>query len=297
MGGTLPISNGMEKKKILVIEDDSVLRDVLITKLTKTGYIVSGAEDGEVAMEAMRKEKPNLILLDILMPKKDGMQVMEEMHADEALKNIPIIVVSNSGQPVEIDRAKKLGARDFLIKAVFEPNEVLEKVNAILGASITSGVAGGNTAQNAESGQTAAAPTDSSSSTTNAEKESTNGAKVLVVEDDKFLRELLVRKLYSEGFAVESAIDATGAFEVLGRFIPDIILLDLILPGIDGFEILARVKKNNTLVTVPVVILSNLGQKEDIERAMSLGAIDFMVKANFTLDEIVNKVRRILSGK
>jgi len=287
----------MEKKKILVVEDDSVLRDVLIAKLSKTGYFVSGAEDGEVAMDAMRKDKPDLILLDILMPKKDGMQVMEEMNKDENLKGIPIVIVSNSGQPIEIERAKQLGARDFLIKAVFEPNEVLEKVDIILGKrgvaqnqSETSSFQQKEITPNTHTGAAAqknTAPTAADS----------KNIKIMIVEDDKFLRELLVRKLYSEGFAVESAIDATGAFEILKRFTPSIILLDLILPGIDGFEILSRIKKDNTLVAIPVVILSNLGQEEDIERAMSLGAVDFMVKANFTLDEIVSKVRKIFSGK
>lgn len=286
----------IEKKKILVVEDDSVLRDVLIAKLSKTGYTVSGAEDGEVAMELMRKNKPDLILLDILMPKKDGMQVMEEMNKDEQLKGIPIIVVSNSGQPVEVERARSLGARDFLIKAVFEPNEVLEKVNTILGI--------GRGAQNdpisvvsPEQDTGALHGSSVQQSGSSGVIEDSKKIKIMVVEDDKFLRELLVRKLYSEGFTIESAIDATGAFDILKRFTPSIILLDLILPGIDGFEILSKIKKNDSLASVPVIILSNLGQKEDIERAMSLGAIDFMVKANFTLDEIVNKVRKILTKK
>lgn len=283
----------MEKKKILVVEDDSVLRDVLVEKLTKTGYEAAGAEDGEVAMETMKKMTPDLVLLDILMPKKDGMQVMEEMSNDAVLKTVPIIVVSNSGQPVEIERAKKLGARDFLIKAVFEPNEVLEKVNAILGKGIVGG--GEPTVTIIQSSEQASQPQNTvAGQAANVGNEARSSIKVMVVEDDKFLRELLVRKLYSEGFTVESAIDAGGAFEILNKFTPNIILLDLILPGIDGFEILSRIKKNNALAGVPVIILSNLGQKEDIDRAMSLGATGFMVKANFTLDEIVNKVRKIL---
>jgi CheY-like chemotaxis protein len=115
-----------------------------------------------------------------------------------------------------------------------------------------------------------------------------------VIEDDKFLRELLVRKLAGEGFDVENAIDAGAAFTILGQRIPSIILCDLILPGIDGFEILGRIKADPKTANVPVVILSNLGQKEDLDRAMALGAKDFMVKANFTLDEIVTKVRSIV---
>lgn len=122
----------MEKKKILVAEDDNVLRDVLLQKLMKNGYDAMGAEDGMVAMEKLAEYKPDLLLLDILMPKKDGLEVLEEMHSDETLKKIPVIIISNSGQPVEIVRARELGARAFLIKAVFEPGEVLEKVERVL---------------------------------------------------------------------------------------------------------------------------------------------------------------------
>lgn len=122
----------MEKKKILVVEDDNVLRDVLLQKLMKNNYDAIGAEDGMVAMEKISEYKPDVILLDILMPKKDGLEVLEEIHGDEAMRKIPVIIISNSGQPVEIERARELGARAFLIKAVFEPSEVLDKVEKVL---------------------------------------------------------------------------------------------------------------------------------------------------------------------
>jgi CheY-like chemotaxis protein len=121
-----------EKKRIIIVEDDSVLRDVLAEKLEKSGYIVDRAEDGVVAMEKIRIAKPDVVLLDILMPRKGGIEVMEDINNDPALKGIPIIIISNSGQPVEIQRAQELGAREFLIKAVFDPNEVLEKVERVL---------------------------------------------------------------------------------------------------------------------------------------------------------------------
>jgi len=117
---------------------------------------------------------------------------------------------------------------------------------------------------------------------------------VLVIEDDKFLKELLVKKIAKEGFDVQNAVDAQSAFIVLEDRKPNIILCDLILPGVDGFEILHRIKSNPKTADIPVVILSNLGQAEDLEKAKSLGATDFMIKANFTLDEIVAKVRSLI---
>ena len=115
-------------KKILIIEDEEVLLGLLQERLVQEGYQVDIAKDGREGLEKIRKFKPDLILLDIIMPKMGGFEVMEEVNKDEELKTIPIIIVSNSGQPVELERAKKLGVRDWLIKTDFDPQEVIDKV-------------------------------------------------------------------------------------------------------------------------------------------------------------------------
>lgn len=119
-------------------------------------------------------------------------------------------------------------------------------------------------------------------------------AKILVIEDDTFLRELIVQKLDQEGYDVEEAVDGKeGVKQALAQK-PDIILLDLILPGIDGFEVLRQLKEDEALAPIPVLILSNLGQKEDIDKGMKLGAKDFLIKAHFTPGEIIEKIKNIL---
>ena len=115
-------------KKILIIEDEEVLLGLLQERLVQEGYQVDIAKDGQEGLEKIRKFKPDLILLDIVMPKMGGFEVMEEVNKDEELKIIPIIIVSNSGQPVELERAKKLGVKDWLIKTDFDPQEVIDKV-------------------------------------------------------------------------------------------------------------------------------------------------------------------------
>jgi len=115
-------------KKVLIIEDEEIMIDLLQRKLTQEGYDVSVARDGEEGLEAMREVKLDLIILDIIMPKMGGFEVMEEMAKDKELKKIPVIVISNSGQPVELNRAQKLGAKDWLIKTEFDIQEVLAKV-------------------------------------------------------------------------------------------------------------------------------------------------------------------------
>jgi len=120
-------------KKILIIEDEEILLDLLKSKLEELGYDVYFALDGEKGLKAIRDIVPDLILLDMVMPKMSGFEVMEAMQKDPSIKDIPVIIISNSGQPVELDKAKQLGAKDWLIKTEFDPAEVLKKVKAVLG--------------------------------------------------------------------------------------------------------------------------------------------------------------------
>ena len=115
-------------KKILLIEDEKIMVNLLEKKLTREGYDVSVARDGEEGLAKMKESKPDLILLDIIMPKIGGFEVIEEVIKDKELKKIPIIIISNSGQSVELERVKELGVKDWLIKTEFDPQEVLDKV-------------------------------------------------------------------------------------------------------------------------------------------------------------------------
>jgi DNA-binding response OmpR family regulator len=119
--------------------------------------------------------------------------------------------------------------------------------------------------------------------------------KVLIIEDDKFLRELLGKKLSGLGYCAILAVDGEEGLEKIKKEKPDIVLLDLILPGINGFEVLEKAKKDSNISNIPVIILSNLGQSEDIEKGLKLGAKDFLVKAHFTPQEIVNKLQVVLN--
>ncbi len=115
-------------KKILLVEDEELILDLLQKKLTNEGYEVSVARDGQEGLKLIKEIKHDLILLDIIMPKMGGFEVMEEMQKDQELKEIPVIIISNSGQPVEIDKAQELGAKDWLIKTQFDPQEVIDKI-------------------------------------------------------------------------------------------------------------------------------------------------------------------------
>lgn len=115
-------------KKILLIEDEKIMINLLEKKLTQEGYDVTVSVNGEEGLKKMKELKPDIILLDIIMPKMGGFEVMEEMNKDGELVKIPVVIISNSGQPVELDKAKELGAKDWLIKTEFDPQEVIDKV-------------------------------------------------------------------------------------------------------------------------------------------------------------------------
>ena len=115
--------------------------------------------------------------------------------------------------------------------------------------------------------------------------------KILIVEDDKFLRELISRKLSDEGYQVVEAKDGEEGLRKLSEEKPDAVLLDLILPSIDGFGVLAKVKEDLMLAEIPIIILSNLGQRDDVEKGLGLGAVDFLIKAHFTPKEIIDKIK------
>ncbi len=120
-----------------------------------------------------------------------------------------------------------------------------------------------------------------------------NEVKLLVVEDDRFLRELLVGKLKREGFTVVEAFNGEEAITQIRAEHPHLILLDLVLPGVDGFGVLSTMKETADLKT-PTIVLSNLGSREDIDKAMILGAKEFMVKAHHTPQEILERVKKVL---
>lgn len=117
--------------------------------------------------------------------------------------------------------------------------------------------------------------------------------KILIVEDDNFLRDLLSKKLQSEVHSVLGAAESVETFNLLKNNKPDLIILDLLLPGIDGFEILKKIRQTEETKNIPVIVFSNLSEEKDIKKAKDLGVSDFMVKANFTLDELVEKVNKI----
>jgi DNA-binding response OmpR family regulator len=121
----------MDKKKILIVEDDNFVAEVYFAKLTEMGYEAILAQNGEEGISALKRDKIDLILLDILMPIMNGMEMLEEIKKQEGWKNIPVILLTNVGEKESIQKVREMGVKNYLIKSHFTPAEVIEKIEAV----------------------------------------------------------------------------------------------------------------------------------------------------------------------
>ena len=252
-------------ERILIIEDDPTLGDILREKFSSAGYAVDIVTDGAIGLENMRKKKPDLVILDIMLPTLNGYEVLEARKKDPDISSIPVIIVSNSGQPVEISRAIALNAQDYFVKAQFNPDEILEKARAQLSKRASKNAA------------------------------SLLGKKILMVEDDKFLADVLAKQFSSEQCTVSHAMTGDEALAA-GAERYDAIILDLMLPGMNGFEILAALRAAPANKNTPIMVLSNMARPEDVERAKKLGATMFLMKAMTTPSEIYAEIKKAISN-
>jgi DNA-binding response OmpR family regulator len=121
-------------KKIVVLEDDLAMREIVKHKLSQSGFDVKVAEDGSKGYLLIEQEKPDLVLMDIMMPNMDGYEVLKRLraHHDKKIAEMPVIVLSNLWSKDDVVKAQKYNVQDYMIKAYFTPDEILAKINAVL---------------------------------------------------------------------------------------------------------------------------------------------------------------------
>jgi DNA-binding response OmpR family regulator len=118
--------------------------------------------------------------------------------------------------------------------------------------------------------------------------------EVLLIEDDPFLIDIYTTKLKEAGFSIEVANSGELVFKKINEKKPDLVVLDIVLPQIDGWEILKKIKSNSRFKSIPVIILSNLGQKAEVEKGISLGATKYLIKAHYTPTQVVEEIKKIM---
>lgn len=125
----------MDKRKIMIVEDDMFIRDIYKVRFEQEDFEVIMAENGIAAIEKLEQGlEPKIILLDIMMPGMDGVQVLQKIKNDDRWRNLPIIMLTNISEKEKVNEAMELGVKDYLIKSHFTPSEVVQKVNALLNA-------------------------------------------------------------------------------------------------------------------------------------------------------------------
>lgn len=236
-----------QKGTLLVVDDDSTNRALLSTCLMEEGYAVEAAEDGQQALDMLQTRSFDVVLLDLIMPKLNGFQVLEQMKADSNLEHIPVIVISSQDDMESIGRCLQMGAIDYLPK----PFDVV-LLRARVDISLTMKRL--------------------------YDQEQKYTGRMLVVDDDAFNRMLLATSLEEHGYTVELAEDGQQALELLHAKMFDVVLLDLLMPNMNGFDVLRHMKDDSSLHHIPVIVVSAEDDMESVVQCIEMGAADHLGK-------------------
>jgi CheY-like chemotaxis protein len=242
-----------ESEKIVVLIDDDVpMHDLIRRTLSKIGLTLVGATDSEKGMQIVREMKPRLLLLDVLMPGRDGWSILKECKSDPELADMPVVMVSQLSQDV---LAESLGADDYLTKPI-DRGLFLETVTRLMG-------------------------------------DSSDQQSVLVIDDDADVRDLLSRMLVDAGWSAETAKDGKDGLEKV-KAKPSLIVLDLEMPRMDGFEFLEAYMRDYTAEErAPVLVYSGKDLTDVQKELLDENVAGMVRKDDVSMDELSAIVKSI----
>ena len=267
--------------KILVVEDSLVTRKVITRTLIANGYEVFEAKNSFEALSGIEEKKPDMILLDIILPGKDGYEILEEIRQKPIFEKTPVIMLTSRDGLFDKLKGKVSSADEYLTKP-FQPDELLTVVRKHF--SMARGdILSDNTA------------TIDQESVNEEKIPATNElkAKILIVEDSLVTRKVIARTLVARGYEVFEAKNSFEALAGIEEKKPDMILLDIILPGKDGYEILEEIKQKPMFEETPVVMLTSRDGLFDKLKGKVSGANEYLTKP-FQPDELLTVVRKYL---
>lgn len=238
---------------LLLVDDEEASRLLLARRLEQAGYHITPAEGGRQALRLMHVERFDLVLLDMYMPEMDGLTTLDAIKSDEALKHVPVIVLTAANSRDYVVHCLSLGAADYLIKPV-NPVELRNRVQRCL---------------------TSRAPRFEP---TLRVETATRSARVLAVDDDEPSLQLLQRRLEQLGFRALAAPGGRAALAHLQHEPVDAVLLDIQMADMDGFAVLQAIRADSAWQALPVLMLSADGSQETLEQCQQLGANDYLVK-------------------
>ncbi|MCK9408864.1 MAG: response regulator [Bacteroidetes bacterium] len=246
-------STGNRQKRVLIVEDKPHARTLLHTYLTESGYVVEIATNGVEALEKAKLWKPDVITLDILIPVKDGWQVLRELKDHPLCKEIPVIIISMVD---ERNVGFGLGAVEYFVKPV-QKDELIAAVKKVEG----------RTAQ--------------------------NSATILVIDDDKSVTDLVQIILEAEGCTVLKAHNGKDGLVMAEQYKPDLIILDLVMPEMSGFNVAYQLKHNSATFTIPVMIMTSMEIDDETREQLEGFVVSLMKKSGFTKRDLLNEISAI----
>ena len=245
-------------KKILVIDDEPAIADLIKINLEADGYEVDTALDGMEGIEKAKASPPDVITLDVLMPGMNGFQVMELLKKNPGTADIPVIFISIVEGPQK-DRGFHLGAVDFLTKPI-EYGELLKSLKKI---------------------------ESSIGKVTGVKKE------VLVIDDERDVTNLIKVNLEDQGYDVFVAYNGPDAIAIARERKPEVIMLDLAMPGMDGFSVMKVLKQDKETEHIPIIVLTGHDTKGYKQKSLMLGAAQYMTKP-FSEKDIVEEIKKVI---
>ncbi|MBF0506412.1 MAG: response regulator [Nitrospirae bacterium] len=238
---------------ILVVEDDPATSELVMLYLAQGGYRVAHSGNGDTVISRIRELKPFAVILDVMLPGKDGWEILNELKSDAELKDIPVIISS------VIDNRElgfALGASDYLVKPLCKAG-LLKKLEEFNFAS----------------------------------KKTKKTVNILCIDDHYDALELLVSFLEPEGYSVITANEGRSGFEKAVAYKPDLIILDLMMPEVDGFEVAYMLRSNPVTIDIPILILTAKDLTMD-DRLRLAGKVEsFILKSHFTKEDLLMHVR------
>ncbi len=248
--------SGAPYPKILVVDDEPNIREFIRYELQKVGYRVLEASSGEDALAIAREEHPAVVLLDVLLPGIDGFEVIHRLKEDPETHDIEVVIVSIMDDK---ERGFQLGAYDYYCKPL-DKERLLQTVSQLM-KKLSKGRSGG----------------------------------ILIVDDDPSIVELLETLLTAEGYVTYKAYDGKLALRLAGEFVPDLILMDIKMPGMDGYEVIKRLKEEERTRHIPVIVLTASDMGRSRTKSLLLGAADYFQKP-FPREEFMEGLKRVLKS-
>lgn len=275
---------------ILIADDDQFLTSICSRAFKKAGYETSTAHDGHEAVNQLVNNKPDLVLLDLLLPGIDGIGVLKFIRSRKDLENLPVFIVSNSSYFSGIvQSAWSEGATKFIRKGEFSPNGLVEEIRKSVPPS---GYVPPESPEDLPIDYQPAAAAKAQATSKSAPAKLPKTA--LIADDDRTIHGVLAYFLGQAGFKIESAFNGLQALEMARQEKPGVLILDVTMPVKDGFETLAEWKQDPELNTIPVIMLTGSKNEENKSKAIGQGANSYLTKP-FSPDSLVDMAKEIIS--